>query len=589
VASRGLRVRLLGGTVLVAAGAVAATAWLAVQGTTGSIAEQQDQVNEVSAQAYGSLVDYAATHTDWSGVQPTLAGMSASLGSRVTLTPVGGAPIAGSPGPSGPVHTGPSLQIDPLAVDNAMARTQFPDGIDPAVVGPFRLSTAEHADLEARIEDDVKCLQARGVAVTIAEVPGGRPYLRLTEAVASPGCVKDLIIANWPIGFQDTPQVTPTPTEQTVLERLTLAMKNCLTQDGNVAVVLDAHGEARPAAGMHDPRVARCLVDARRQLLRPYVAPIAYLQVTSERSSRQAGFGLSPDGLLRIAGATAIVLVLTVGVAMLLANRVIRPVRELTAATRRMRAGDGDARARVRAGWEIAELAAAFNEMAAHAARTEEQRRELISDVSHELRTPLGTIRGWLIATQDGVADLDDELVASLVQETSFLERLVDDLRDLALADAGMLRLDRVEVDATDLLRHVAAAHGARVDPRIPDDLLVDTDPVRLRQIVGNLLANAVRHTPPDGRIGLSGRRDGPDVLITVTDTGAGIAPEDLPHVFDRFWRADKSRTRRTGGSGLGLAIVRKLAEAQGGDVTVTSTLGGGSTFTLRLPAPADR
>jgi hypothetical protein len=232
VASRGLRVRLLGGTVLVAAGAVAATAWLAVQGTTGSIAEQQDQVNEVSAQAYGSLVDYAATHTDWSGVQPTLAGMSASLGSRVTLTPVGGAPIAGSPGPSGPVHTGPSLQIDPLAVDNAMARTQFPDGIDPAVVGPFRLSTAEHADLEARIEDDVKCLQARGVAVTIAEVPGGRPYLRLTEAVASPGCVKDLVIANWPIGFQDTPQVTPTPTEQTVLERLTLAMKNCLTQDG---------------------------------------------------------------------------------------------------------------------------------------------------------------------------------------------------------------------------------------------------------------------------------------------------------------------------------------------------------------------
>ncbi|MGH8922267.1 MAG: sensor histidine kinase, partial [Actinomycetes bacterium] len=247
------------------------------------------------------------------------------------------------------------------------------------------------------------------------------------------------------------------------------------------------------------------------------------------------------------------------------------------------------ARARVRARWEIAELAGAFNEMAEHAARTEGQRRELISDVSHELRTPLGTIRGWLIAAQDGLADLDDELVTSLLQETLFLQHLVDDLRDLALAEAGTLRLERVELNGTELLRHVAAAHGGRVAVDVPDDLLVEADPVRLRQIVGNLLANAVRHTPPDGRIGLAGRRAGRDVLITVTDTGAGIAPEDVAHVFDRFWRADKSRTRRTGGSGLGLAIVRKLAEAQGGDVTVTSALGEGSTFTLRMPAPEDR
>ncbi|MEV7045049.1 ATP-binding protein [Amycolatopsis sp. NPDC051061] len=589
MASRGLRVRLLGGTVLVAAGAVAATAWLAVQGTTGSIAEQQVRVNEMSAQVYGSLVDYAATHTDWSGVRPTLAGLSSNLGAGITLTPVGGGPIAGSADPSDPVQTGPSLQIDPLAVDNALARTQFPDGIDPAVVGPFRLSTAEHADLEARIEADVQCLRARGAAATIAEVPGGRPYLRLAQGVASPDCVKDLNVANWPIGFQDTPKVTPTPTEQAALEQLVPAMKSCLGRGEGVTVALDAHGEVRPAAGMHDRRVTQCLVDARRQLLRPYVAPIAYLQVTSARSNRQAGFGLSPDGLLRIAGATAIVLVLTIGVAMLLANRVIRPVRELTTATRCMRAGDADARAQVRASWEIAELATAFNEMAAHAARTEDQRRELISDVSHELRTPLGTIRGWLIATQDGVAELDDELVASLVQETLFLQHLVDDLRDLALADADMLSLERVEVDATELLRHVSAAHDARVDVSIPDGLLVEADPVRLRQIVGNLLANAVRHTPPDGRITVSGHRHGPSVLITVADTGAGIAPEDLPHVFDRFWRADKSRTRRTGGSGLGLAIVRKLAEAQGGGVTVTSTPGRGSTFTLCLPAPGDR
>ncbi|MEV5714715.1 ATP-binding protein [Amycolatopsis mediterranei] len=590
MARAGLRVRLLAGTVLVAAGAVAATAWLAVQGTTGSIAEQQDAMERVSVQAYTTLVDYAATHADWHAVQPTLTQLSVYTGTRVVLTPVGGASVSSSPGPAGPGATAPPLQIDPLAVDNSVAGTRFPDGIAPAVVGPFQLTTQEHADLEARVETDVKCLQDHRIAATIAEVRSGRPYLRLTQPdEPSSPCAKVLGAAGWPVGYQDTTRVTPTPTEQAALDRITHAMKTCLPSATDPTVVLDARGEVRPAAGLQDPQLGKCLVDARRQVLRPYVAPIAYLQVTTDESDRRAGIGLSSDGLLRIAGVTAIVLVLTVGVAMLLANRVIRPVRALTAATRRMRAGDGSARARVRARWEIAELAGAFNEMAEHAARTEEQRRDLISDVSHELRTPLGTIRGWLVATQDGVAELDDELVSSLLQETSVLQHLVDDLRDLALADAGMLRLDRVEVNATDLLRHVAAAHGDRVDTDVPDDLLVEADPVRLHQIVGNLLGNAVRHTPPDGRIRLHGHRDGPDVLITVTDTGTGIAPEDLPHVFDRFWRADKSRTRRTGGSGLGLAIVRKLAEAQDGAVTVTSALGEGSTFTLRMPAPADR
>ncbi|SEP48967.1 sensor histidine kinase [Amycolatopsis saalfeldensis] len=584
MARAGLRVRLLAGTVLVAAGAVAATAWLAVQGTTGSIAEQQGMVDQVSGQAYSAMVDYAATHADWHAVQPTLAQLSAYTGTRVVLTPVGGAPISSAAGSDG-APAGPSVQVDPLAVDNSVGGTQFPDGIDPVVAGPFQLTTQEHADLEARIEGDLDCLRDG----TIAEVPSGRPYLRLDRGQESSPCLKILADAGWPIGYQDTPRVTPTPTEQAALDRITQAMKDCLPPEKDATVVVDARGEVRPVAGKQDPQVGKCLVDARRQVLRPYVAPIAHLQVTAMESSPQAGIGLSSGGLLRIAGVTAIVLVLTVGVAMLLANRVIQPVRTLTAATRRMRAGDGSARARVRARWEIAELAGAFNEMAEHAARTEGQRRELISDVSHELRTPLGTIRGWLVAAQDGLADLDDELVTSLLQETSLLQHLVDDLRDLALADAGMLRLERVELNATELLRHVAAAHGGRVEADVPDDLLVTADPVRLRQIVGNLLANAVRHTPPGGRIVLAGRRDGRDVLITVTDTGAGIAADDLAHVFDRFWRADKSRTRRTGGSGLGLAIVRKLAEAQGGEVTVTSAPGEGSAFTLRLPAPADR
>lgn len=250
-----------------------------------------------------------------------------------------------------------------------------------------------------------------------------------------------------------------------------------------------------------------------------------------------------------------------------------------------MRAGDRSARAEVRGRSEVAELAAAFNQMSEHLARVERQRTDLVNDVSHELRTPLGNIRGWLVATQDGVADLDPELVESLLEETLVLQHLVDDLQDLAAADAGELRLRPVTVDAGELLTQVASAATATVAVETSGDLRLSADPVRLRQAVGNLVTNAVRHTPSSGRITLSGRRDGDEVVLEVSDTGSGIAPEDLPYVFNRFWRADRSRSRATGGRGLGLAIARQLVEAHGGTIAVTSTLGAGTTFRLRLPA----
>jgi two-component system sensor histidine kinase BaeS len=179
-----------------------------------------------------------------------------------------------------------------------------------------------------------------------------------------------------------------------------------------------------------------------------------------------------------------------------------------------------------------------------------------------------------------------------LHKEALVLQHVVDDLQDLAIADAGELRL-AIEPQAVDaVLAQVRTAHEARaaqagvaLTTGAPHGLVIMADPLRLRQVLDNLVANALRYVPSGGSVAISATRQGQEVAITVADTGTGIAAEDLPHVFDRFWRADKSRTRSTGGSGLGLAIVRKLAEAQGGSVDVASTLGKGTTFTLRLPA----
>jgi two-component system sensor histidine kinase BaeS len=224
--------------------------------------------------------------------------------------------------------------------------------------------------------------------------------------------------------------------------------------------------------------------------------------------------------------------------------------------------------------------------------RLEELRKAMVSDVAHELRTPLSNIRGWLEATEDGVVAPDRALMSSLLEEALLLQHIIDDLQDLAVADAGELRLSKERVNVADLLAQVATAHRGGAEAadvtlvtRAEGEPELLTDPVRLRQAVGNLVSNAVRHTPTGGTVSLLARGEGDEVVIDVADTGSGIAAEDLPLVFERFWRVEKSRSRRTGGSGLGLPIVRKLVEAHDGSVTATSTLGKGSVFTLRLPA----
>lgn len=360
-------------------------------------------------------------------------------------------------------------------------------------------------------------------------------------------------------------------------------------------------GSGAPQPPRFDARTSACLDSARREQLDPYVAPAALLFTDDPEAESSGVVPLTGEGLGRVFGVVLLVLVLTVVVSVAVSTRLVRPVRALTDAVRRMREGRGDSRVEVRDSGELGQLADAFNEMAEHLERLEKQRRAMVSDVSHELRTPLSNLRGWLEAAQDGVADLDRERMGMLVGETLLLQDIVDDLQDLALADAGKLRLSPEPVDAGALVEQVvdsqrlrAAGAGLRLVAEAGDkdeagDVVVVADRTRLVQVVGNLLGNALRHTPAPGTVTVRARRSGGEAVVEVADTGVGIPAEDLPHVFDRFWRADKSRNRRTGGSGLGLAIVRNLVELHGGTVAVESTVDEGTTFTVRLPLEGPR
>lgn len=246
---------------------------------------------------------------------------------------------------------------------------------------------------------------------------------------------------------------------------------------------------------------------------------------------------------------------------------------------------------------EFRQLARSFNRMTEELARTDQQRRNLTADVAHELRTPLHIIQGNLEGVLDGVYQPTKEHIEATLEETRLLARLVDDLRTLSLAESGQLPLVHELVAVPDLLADVATSFSGqaeaagvtlqvRAETTYPvQQLTVLGDGGRLDQVLSNLVANALRHTPSDGEITLQARPVGQQVEITVNDTGEGIAAEDLPFIFDRFWRGDRARTHASGGgSGLGLSIANQLIKAHGGTIQVTSEPGKGTTFTILLP-----
>lgn len=287
------------------------------------------------------------------------------------------------------------------------------------------------------------------------------------------------------------------------------------------------------------------------------------------------------------------VTLLGVSVGVLLSHGLSAPLSNLAEAARAIGGRDLSKRVDIRGSQEVQEVAWAFNEMAADLEHAEILRQNLLADVAHELRTPLSVIQGNLQAILDDVYELDKTEIAQLYDQTRQLSRLVDDLHKLAQADAGQLHLEMADVDMVSLLadvagiyRPIAEAAGVELETRSTDGLLpIRGDQARLTQCLQNLLINALQYTPAGGKVIVT--LDGnPDyIILQVDDTGAGIMPEHLPYVFDRFYRADPARSRETGGTGLGLAITRAIVEAHKGEITAHSDGEGlGSTFTLQLP-----
>lgn len=280
------------------------------------------------------------------------------------------------------------------------------------------------------------------------------------------------------------------------------------------------------------------------------------------------------------------------GVALLLARGITRPIQRMVAVTRRIAAGDYQQRVTVDTQDEMGQLAQALNEMAAGLERVERLRRELVGNVAHELRTPLAGLEGYLEGLADGVFAPTPDTLARMRAETARLRRLVEDLTELSQLESGRWRLERRPVQMARVVESIEAVQrpqferaGVGLEVAVAAGLppvLGDAD--RLGQVLTNLLANALRFTPPGGRVSIEAQGESEAVRLAVADTGSGIAAEDLPHIFERFYRADRARAQATGGSGIGLAIVKHIVEAHGGTVAVLSVPGQGSRFEIRLP-----
>ncbi|MFF9486025.1 sensor histidine kinase [Streptomyces sp. NPDC014676] len=532
------RLRVLGMLMLVALAATAATAWLTLRQANRQVRETVTAGEQEVSRITGALREYGFAHGTWEGLSPTVAGLARDTGQRIRVVTETDVLLADSDALAGrdprPPSGRPAVLVDPRPV------LRFPEG--QAARTSVKLTATAIAGYRATVAY-AACLTGAGAGPTAVADDIGVPRISTGRRPAQ--CP------------EPKPGVNP-PTAQDVD-----AVQPCGT-------------ERRPTACLQrvfDQRTAS-------------VAPPRLEVRLGVRDESPPTLAAAPT----VAVAMGVALAAVLG-ALLLSRAVLRPVRAMTLAAKGLGEGDLERRVPVSGRDEIAQLGGAFNRMADSLQAGEERQRRLIGDIAHELRTPLANLRGYLEALRDDVVEPTPELLASLHEEALLQQRIVDDLQDLALAEAGALTYHPTEVDLRELLETGRTAHRAQADAagvtlglEAPDPVFVTADPDRLRQVVGNLVGNAIRATAAGGSVtlALTSRRE--LAVVEVRDTGKGIAAEDLPHLFDRFWRADASRGRATGGSGLGLSIARQIVTDHRGTIEVRSTVGVGTTFTVVLP-----
>lgn len=603
---RTLVLRLVLATILVTAVSVVGTVWLTQTTQAGYNLPRADRNLLADAEITRELTSWGATHSDWADAAPLVERLSAEHDRRIAIVSGDAFIVDTHPRLPLPEHARERVDVWGEATERSTEGADDPVLADvplmPAgVAGAFALDTTTRGALLTRAQEVASCL-GLPVERAVSIWPNGRPVV--APSASPSGC-----------GIDELNR--PTPVEQSALDELTTITGTCLIAKGEppVSVVLDTEpddtGSIRLAIadgeGTRAPAVGTerdCLAAAVAEQTQPFVAPAVSVFLTDERGDVRGPLDLSPGSIARIAVFTAVMLAFVLLTAWFVGAPVVRQIRAVSGAARRLANGDHSAVVPVSGTGEVADLAVAFNAMTSELRASREQQDQMISDVAHELRTPITNLRGWLEGAQDGVVDVDAGLVDLLHSETMRLQRIAADLQTLTMAEAGRLALHPEPIVLADLLddaarsaRPAATAAGITVTTEAERGLIVVADPLRVRQIVDNLVANAIQHShgttiavratrdttpsPADG--------DGPggshgDLLVTVADDGRGVDDSVLPHLFDRFRRADSARSRSDGGSGLGLAIARQLAQAHGGTIDARNRTPHGFEVTVHLP-----
>jgi two-component system sensor histidine kinase BaeS len=545
------RLRVLGLVTLVVAIVTGATAWLTFTITTAQLASATVASQRDTNTIISTLTEYGRAHGTWEGVPATVTELSKTAGQRIRLATEFGEVIVDSDTIAGRTARTPAGQVYSVNPQPVLE------------IGVEEMKEAPRITVEAisGYRHDVRlaaCLTRSQLNVTIAGVNHGIPRLIPADAVSAT------------VGHQ----------------YLTETLKTC----GTFATQTDEPQRAADLAA-----ASSCATDADQLpcLRAAFSDRIAQDAPVPLQLQLGPAAELPAPVIWPILAAAAFVAVLTIMATVLLSRRVLRPVSLITNASRDLAHGKLSQRVPLIGNDELTVMAQSFNQMADTLQQAEERQRRLIADVAHELRTPLANLRGYLEALKDGVVAGDPALFASLHDEAVLQQRIVDDLQELALAEAGVLAYQRIHVEAGELLEtcrvaHIAIAETAGIHLVIdcPAPIHLHADPDRIRQVIGNLLSNACKHSPAGGTVTLRASTSSGSAVIEVSDTGNGIAEADLPHIFDRFWRSDNARSRNTGGTGLGLAIARQLVLDHGGTVSATSQIGAGTTVTITLPLP---